>query len=513
MHRIRLSSTSLFSLLFTTAAVAQGLELDVRGGSMPGVIQVDTYPGLIPGELGMIIPSTNPGPTPLWPVSPLDPRSLDVGIDLLGLAWLGVYDLTGHFAFGVPIGSDPALQDMQLYLQSVTFAFGANLLDRISNPAAIRLGLSHTFRDRGVFFNDARAFATAIPRPDRKTILVGGGAGQLLAQVAVATTAIYDPWTDTCTPGPGLNTARSMHGATKLADGRWLLTGGVDTNNDPQASCEIYDPVADTFTAVAPMGTPRMGHTATLLGNGKVLVTGGLHAMTVTPTQLSAIHDADATSELYDPLTDTWTPGPNLSTPRAAHFAFTRPDGKVLLGGGISWDTVIIVGWLPAIRRSCDLYDPVANAIGSAPQMVTPRSTVDPVDLGNGRWLLAGGISSLSLTNPGSPTAAAEIYDAATNTWTAVGAMATARGNHKAWALGNGQFLLAGGANGSILSPTALDSSEIFSTTTNTFSSGPTLTSARAGAAALPSAVGQMQLFGGASTGGSISYSTEWYFF
>jgi hypothetical protein len=91
--------------------------------------------------------------------------------------------------------------------------------------------------------------------------------------------------------------------------------------------------------------------------------------------------------------------------------------------------------------------------------------------------------------------------------------LATARGNDKGWALGNGLFLLAGGANGSILSPTPLSTTEIFSTVTNTFSAGPAMTSARAGAAAYATPQGQIMLFGGATSGGLISNTTEWYYF
>src|SRR5690606_38512019 len=101
--------------------------------------------------------------------------------------------------------------------------------------------------------------------------------------------------------------------------------GGVNGSNDPQASCEIYDPIADTFTVVAPMNTPRMGHTATLLADGRVFVSGGLEALTVTPTQLSAIRDAVASTEIYDPVLDTWSPATVMSKPRAAHMALQRP--------------------------------------------------------------------------------------------------------------------------------------------------------------------------------------------
>jgi hypothetical protein len=493
---------------------AQNLELEVVGGSTPGVFSFDVYPGLYPLELAMIVPSFQPGPTPLAIYDPADSRSLDIGGDLLGNAMFGTMGFDGHLRIGpTPFGSVPILQDLAIYYQAMTFLGGATLLHRISNPNQVRLGIAGAFRDRLVSFQDDRAFATVLPRADRTWMVVGGGRGGLLSQTAHATSSIYDPRTDTCQFGPSMTTPRSLHQATELQNGQWLISGGVNVANDPQALCEIYDPVADTFTAVASMLTPRMGHTATVLADGRVFVTGGLQAMTVTPTALSAVHDATNTTEIYDPVTNVWTPGPNLRTPRAAHTAVTRPDGKILLIGGISWDNVIIIGWLPAVRSTCDLYDPIANTIAAGPSMGTSRSMVDPVDLGNNRWLLAGGISSLTLTNLGTPTAAAEIYDAVANTWTSVGSMATARGNHKSWSLGNGKFLLAGGANGTILSPVPLASTEVFSLTTNSFTAGPPMTTSRAGAAQFLTPQGQMQLFGGASTNGSISNTTEWYYY
>ncbi|MBL8756091.1 MAG: hypothetical protein JNK15_22550 [Planctomycetes bacterium] len=502
----------LATLLGAAPVAAQNLTLDVVGGSAPATWTLDANSGQ-PFEIVAIVPSATAGPTPCWWFDPNDARSLDIGIDMLSLAWVGLSDLSGHFVQPVPFPAAPALQDLPLFFQSVTFAFTTTLLDRIGNNDVVRVGNAGAFRDRFVFSQYDRAFASVLPRADRKWLLVGGARGQLLAQQAWSTSEIYDPITDSFSAGPALTTPRSMHSATKLPNGTWLFAGGVNATNDPQASCEIYDPIADTFTAVTPMGTPRMGHTATLLANGKVLVTGGIQAMPVVPTQLEPVHQTVATSELYDPVANTWTAGPNLTTPRAGHMALTRPDGKVLLAGGISWDNVIIIGWLPAVRRSTDIYDPTANTVVAGPQMATARSMIDPVDLGGDRWLFAGGISALTLANAGTPTATAEIYNAATNTWTTVGSMATARGNHKAFARGNGQFLLCGGANGTILSPTALSSTEVFSTATNTFSAGPSMNTARAGAAMFHTPQGQVQLFGGGTTGGVITNSTEWYYF
>ncbi len=463
------------------------------------------------------MPSTSPGPTPVQLFDPNDTRVLSIGLDLVALAWVGVTDLSGLATVQAPLAAQPSLQDLPLYFQAVTFQFGFTLLDRISNGNVVRLGNAAAFRDRGVFFFDERAFATVLLRPDRRWMVIGGARGQLLAQVATATTEIYDPYTDACQYGPNMSAPRCLHTMTDLDDGRWLLVGGVDGGNDPQATCELYDPATDTFTPAASMSSPRMGHTATRLPDGRVLVTGGLDAVTTTGTlgQLMAIGDAVASTEIYDPATGLWTAGVPMSTPRAAHAALLRSDGKVLLVGGVSWNPGLppLIPFFPAVRASCDVYDPIANSVTAGPAMATPRAFVDPVQVGADRWLLAGGINGLSLTNQGNPTAAAEIYDAAANGWTSVQPMATARANHKSWALGGGRFLLAGGAVGSILSPTPLSSTEVFDVATNGFTPGPAMNAARAGAAAFRTPQGQIQLFGGSSAGNSIVNSTEWYYF
>lgn len=504
---------ALGSVLAAVCVRAQALQLEASGGSMPGVLSMDAHPAANPVDLVLIVPSGNVGPTPLWLVDPLDPRELDVGIDLLDLMMFGLTGVDGHCRIDVPLALMPSLSDTPLYLQALTLQWTPTLFDRISNSNVVWFAPAAAFRERSVAMIEERAFATVLLRPDRRWLVCGGGRGGLLSQFAHQTTELYDPWTDTFTMGPVMNVQRSLHTSTELPNGTWLLCGGVGDNNDPQAACEIYDPLTDTFTPSAPMASPRMGHTATLLGNGKVLVCGGLVALTVTPTQLSAIHDATNLTEIYDPATNTWSPGPNLTTPRAGHAAMLRADGKVLLAGGISWDTVPVIGWLPAVRRSCDLYDPVANSMVAGPQMANARSMIDPLPLGNDRWLLAGGIAALTLTNPGTPTSTAEIYDGTANSWTTVGSLATARGNHKPWRLGPDTFLVAGGADGSILTPNPLATCEIFSTATNTFSPGPTMNHERAGAAAFATPQGQIQLFGGATSGGGISRSTEWYFF
>src|SRR5882672_3701249 len=81
---------------------------------------------------------------------------------------------------------------------------------------------------------------------------------------------------------------------------------------------------AGSFTLVGSLSQFRRQHTATLLSDGKVLVAGG------------APFAEAATSELYDPITQTWTNTGALNIGREFHTATLLPDGSVMVTGGQS---------------------------------------------------------------------------------------------------------------------------------------------------------------------------------
>jgi hypothetical protein len=461
----------------------------------------------------IVLTGVTPGPTPIALFDPADPRSVNVGTQILGNSMFGLFGQDLHFRTApLAVPASPAFLDQAFFFQGVTFPGQGLLVDQISPARAIRLANAAAFRDRQVVFQDERAFATTLPRTDGTWMVVGGGRGGLLALTAHRTTAIYDPLTDSCAPGPQLNVERAMHAQVQLQDGRWLITGGVNRLNDPQALCEVYDPATDTFTPVASMVHPRAGHTATLLPDGRVFAAGGLVAMTVTPSPIYAIFDTTNTTEIYNPATNVWTAGPNLSTPRVGHAAIVRPDNRIALCGGISWDNLIIIQ-LPAVRSSVDLYNPVTNTIAAGASMGSARALIDPVPLGNDRWLMAGGINQVTLANQGTPTNTAEIYDAAANTWSPAGAMSVPRGLHKGWALGGGRYLIAGGANGTLQAPVPYGTTEVYDAASNGWSAGPPLTIPRTAFAVFATPSGQVMLFGGGTANNTISNGTEFYYF
>ncbi|WP_441289249.1 Kelch repeat-containing protein [Sorangium sp. KYC3313] len=210
------------------------------------------------------------------------------------------------------------------------------------------------------------------------------------------------------------------------------------------------DPPADAVTSTMP--EPRVDHDAVVLHSGKVLVLGGATRILVEPEPLRLFEDTLLTSTaLYDPATETWAP----AAPRAITGSVpTSPvmvlqDGRVLVASGVSFE----------------LYDPALDVWTSTARMPTARaaSTCGTAMLADGRVLVAGG---KVLQGPSPSRGVAEIYDPATDTWSAttpmLAAMDAVRG---AISLKDGRVLVSDG----------LSRSELFDPVSATWTLGPTL--------------------------------------
>lgn len=240
------------------------------------------------------------------------------------------------------------------------------------------------------------------------------------------------------TPTGDMPNAHGLHTATMLADGRVLIAGGATNALDPlcldgMASAELYDSSVGSFTSTGSMTSPRYSHTATSLLNGEVLVTGGFGSVSDcedlgTPVLSSA--------ELYNPASASFKATGGMFVARRGHTATLLPNGKVLVAGGTDQSGVA--------ATTPELYDPAAGLFTRTGNMAIPRSEHTATLLANGKVLILGGFDT---TDPKAQavTAASEIYDPITGSFTGTGSMTTARAGHTATLLIDGRVLIAGG--------------------------------------------------------------------
>lgn len=208
----------------------------------------------------------------------------------------------------------------------------------------------------------------------------------------IAHAEVYDPSSDTWTVISSIEPYYALTGAVELSDGRVLVSGGLSGYNSMTTgrngkvarvelpdgrqlnavefaaqfpAAKIYDPVTDGWTPAGEMIHARSRHTLTLLPDGRVLAAGGEDGW----SKDFLLH---STTEIFDPRTNCWSPGPDLSELRGSHSATLLPDGRVLLVGGIGM--ILEIEEIYPLATS-EIIDPADAA--TAP-LLTCTPTPDP---------------------------------------------------------------------------------------------------------------------------------------
>ncbi len=223
------------------------------------------------------------------------------------------------------------------------------------------------------------------------TVLVTGGfrkGPDGYSQLYAGTTEIFVPATNTIVRGPDLVHARSGHATAILDDGSILIAGGWNADG-VMGSTERFDPRTRSFGSAGELATPRGGLTATRLANGHVLVIGG----TDEKRSLTSI-------EAFDPHTRTWREVGALATPRAGHTATLLSDGRVLVVGGESQPGIVVA--------SAELFDPATGRSISTGSLAVARYKHGAVVMANGEVLVIAGSNERDSRGKYATT---EIYD------------------------------------------------------------------------------------------------------
>ncbi len=220
-----------------------------------------------------------------------------------------------------------------------------------------------------------------------------------------------------------LATPRTMQASTVLADGKILVTGGLNDGDLSINSTEIYDTTSGV-SAASDLNQERHNHTLTLLPDGRVMVIGGKD----DTDYLDSV-------EIYNPASNTWSAADDLPDASAYHSVTVTRNNKVIVIGGEN---------ATATLDTINIYDLLTGTWSTATAtLTTARSKHTATMLSNGKILIAGGENDADTA-----LASLEIYDPSTDTIEAVTSeMPNARAGHKALMLDDDNIIFIGGSD------------------------------------------------------------------
>lgn len=229
----------------------------------------------------------------------------------------------------------------------------------------------------------------------------------------------------------GVPSGYMILGDTQTPPAGYTFTGGGVVSSLSSWASEASMPTARQWLAVASV-------------NGKIYAIGGMPTGVLTPL---------ATSEEYDPATNTWTSKAPMLTARYGLGAAVLY-GRVYAIGGSSGSTV-------------EEYDPVSNSWASKAPMPVGWS---------GTGVTAVAAQGIIYANTGS---AFYLYNPFSNSWSSGSSIPTSRG-YAAMAELNGKLYVLGGYNGS-----DLDLVQVWDVNTATWSTKASMPTARFGLTAV----------------------------
>ena len=500
----------LLGCLAASLAAQNDFDLDKRTPGTLGSTLTLAVGNAPANNLGVAMVSYFPGPTNLANYVPGETRSVQVGTELIGAWYVYATSASGGATFSLNLPSNPAYHDLRFSWQTLMLNSSGPLIGQISNSVRTQASIAGQGLAAPAAMVSGRAFGAGFFDRDNDGgagdfVVAGGGSGSLTSATGLATSERWNFRSMTVSPGATMGTARALHLPVRLNDGRVLVIGGADDTGAVLPTCELYNPATNSFTNTGSMATPRVLHAACLLADGRVMVAGGTSSLVDTTTAITSTLNS---VELFNPATGTWSNGPNLGGRRLAPALTLLSNNQVMVSGGVEVGLLFGIPVSAVSTTNVQRWNPASNTWTNGPNMSQGRAGhhYNQVTLDDGRVLMTGGTNVPNLLGAANaaPISGAELYNPATNSWAAYN-MSTARALHSATKLADGRVVVCGGAQGTLTTPTSIDGVELFTPSTNTWSVLPNLGSPRSGhnSALLPD--GTVLLLGGQGASSTLA--------
>jgi hypothetical protein len=236
--------------------------------------------------------------------------------------------------------------------------------------------------------------------------------------------------------------------ASAVLDAKLYVIAGFNAQGASTNVVEVYDPASDTWQRLASLPQAR-DHAMAAAHGGKVYVFGG------------GLAQATNTAFAFDPVQNAWS--------RVANMPYRRTAG----GAAVLNDRIIVVGGTGDSPETSMVYDSAMNRWADGPRLPAPREHLAVTGTGTAVYILGGRWNNqLMATN--------EVLDSLTGAFRTLAPMPTARGG-TAGGVAAGRIVVAGGE---AFEPSrTFPQVEVYDPATNTWSAAPNLPTPRHGLA------------------------------
>src|SRR5690349_5342395 len=174
-----------------------------------------------------------------------------------------------------------------------------------------------------------------------------------IACLLLAAAACEGTWTTASSPSP----VRSIHAALMHTGKVLLIAGSGNDRTDFAAGTfktAVYDPSTDTFDSNIPTPYDLFCGGHAFLPDGRLLVVGGTAQFEDTATGKK--WNGEKRTTIFDPVTQTYQPGPNMAIGRWYPTVFEKGDGKLVALAGYDENG--------AHSNTFQVFDPATSTFG-----------------------------------------------------------------------------------------------------------------------------------------------------